>query len=150
MRIPVLSLSFIFLVGLVCLHVIGTKPENPVRIGIDGLSSEQVYDLLSQCKERTDIQIVGIVETDKQRAQELSDQYGFDMDIVYDDLVTMIEKTNPEGVVAFNSKHDDHLNTAEVCAARGIHVMMESPLAVSADHAGKIVGLVSRGRGEKL
>lgn len=148
MRIPVLSLSFIFLVGLVSLHIIGTKPENPVRIGIDGLSSEQVYDLLNQCKERTDIQIVGIVESNKERAQELANQYGFDMAIVYDDLITMVEKTNPEGVVAFNSKPD--VNTVEVCAARGIHVMTENPMSVSADHAGKIVGLVSKGRGEKL
>ena len=54
--------------------------------------------------------------------------------MVYDDLQTMVEKTKPEGVVAFNSIYD-HLKTVEVCAPRGIHVMVEKPLAVSGEHA---------------
>ena len=114
--------------------------DKPVRIGIDGLSHDHIHGLLKNHKERTDIQIVGIAESNKQRVQKLAEQYEFDMNIVFDDLATMIGKTNPEGVVAFNSIYD-HLSTVEICAPKGIHVMVEKPLAVNSEHAQKMAKL---------
>lgn len=141
MKFPVLLIGLILLAGILCKQLIDTPPSgNPVRIGIDGLSHDHVHGLLNNHKKRTDIQIVGIAEPNKKRAQELADRYGFDMNIVYDDLATMVEQTQPEGVVAFNSIYD-HLNTVEVCAPRGIHVMVEKPLAVSEEHAEKMAKL---------
>ncbi|RNC64016.1 gfo/Idh/MocA family oxidoreductase [Proteiniphilum sp. X52] len=104
------------------------------------MSHDHVHGLLNNHRKRADIQIVGIAEPNKKRAQELADRYGFDMNIVYDDLAAMVEQTQPQGVVAFNSIYD-HLNTVEVCAPRGIHVMVEKPLAVSGEHAGKMAKL---------
>ncbi len=119
------------------------QSDKPVRIGVDGLSHDHIHGLLNRHKERTDIQVVGIAEPNKERARALSDRYGFDMSIVYDDLATMIEEAKPEGVVAFNSIYD-HLNTVEICAPKGIHVMVEKPLAVSPEHAGKMAGLARK------
>ncbi|MDD4009377.1 MAG: Gfo/Idh/MocA family oxidoreductase, partial [Fermentimonas sp.] len=145
MRITTLFLS---LLCLICMHTTNAQPNiqleqndprslNPVRIGIDGLSHDHVHGLLNDYKKRSDILIVGTAEPNKKRAQELAKRYGFDMSIVYDDLLTMVDKTNPEGVVAFNSIYE-HLKTVEVCAPRGIHVMVEKPLAVSNEHAKKM------------
>ncbi|MDR1370062.1 MAG: Gfo/Idh/MocA family oxidoreductase, partial [Dysgonamonadaceae bacterium] len=47
------------------------------------------------------------------------------------------------GVLAFNSIYD-HLKVVEVCAPKGIHVMVEKPLAVSPEHAGKMVELAKK------
>ncbi|SEA14518.1 Predicted dehydrogenase [Porphyromonadaceae bacterium KH3R12] len=141
MKFPVLLIGLILLAGILCKQLIDTPPSgNPLRIGIDGLSHDHVHGLLNNHKKRTDIQIVGIAEPNKKRAQELADRYGFDMNIVYDDLATMVEQTQPEGVVAFNSIYD-HLNTVEVCAPKGIHVMVEKPLAVSTEHARRMAQL---------
>ena len=123
--------------------VVTLAQQGPVRIGIGGLSHDHIHGILNNHKERTDIQIVGIAESNKEKVQALADRYGFDMGIVYDDLATMIEKTKPEGVVAFNSIYD-HLNTVQVCAPKGIHVMVEKPLAVSAEHADKMAGLARK------
>ena len=133
--IVLLSIAYSF-----CLQFSYAQSDKPVRIGVDGLSHDHIHGLLNRHKERTDIQIVGIAEPNKERAQTLSGRYGFDMSIVYDDLATMIEETKPEGVVAFNSIYD-HLSTVEICAPRGIHVMVEKPLAVSAEHAEKMAKL---------
>jgi predicted dehydrogenase len=46
----------------------------------------------------------------------------------------MLEQTKPEGVITFTSIFD-HLKVVEACAPRGIHVMVEKPLAVSVKHA---------------
>ena len=129
------SILFAF-ITLFSLQVVNAQ----VRIGIDGLSHDHVHGLLNNHKNRTDIVIVGIAEPNKKRAQELSGRYGFDMDLVYDDLQTMVEEAEPQGVVAFNSIYD-HLKTVEVCAPKGIHVMVEKPLAVSVEHAERMESL---------
>ena len=130
------------LLNVFCLQPVYTQSIIPVRIGIDGLSHDHVHGILSNHKKRGDILIVGIAESNKKRAQELADRYDFDINMVYDDLKTMVENTNPEGVVAFNSIYD-HLNTVEVCAPRGIHVMVEKPLAVSIEHAERMMNLAT-------
>ena len=129
--------------NLFLFSVITLAQQQPVRIGIDGLSHDHIHGILNNHKMRNDIQIVGIAESNKAMAQALADRYGFDMGIVYDDLATMIRETQPEGVVAFNSIYD-HLNTVEICAPKGIHVMVEKPLAVSAEHADKMASLARK------
>ena len=65
------------------------------------------------------------------------------MDIVFDTIEEMVEKTKPEAVNAFNSTYD-HLETVRYCAPKGIHVMVEKPLAVSWDHAQEMVALAQK------
>lgn len=116
-----------------------TCPGNgqpPVKIGVAGLSHSHVVPLLRNL-ERTDIQIVGIAESDRQLAQRYAERFGFDPALVYGSLEEMLEKTEPEGVITFTSIYD-HLSVVEACAPRGIHVMVEKPLAVSVAHAEKI------------
>lgn len=62
------------------------------------------------------------------------------MNIVYPSLEAMIDATHPDAVAAFNPIYD-HLSTVEICAPRGIHVMVEKPLAVSWEHAKRMVAL---------
>jgi predicted dehydrogenase len=52
----------------------------------------------------------------------------------------MFEATKPEGVAAFGSIYE-HLAVVQAAAPRGIHVMVEKPLAVSLEHAKKMRAL---------
>ncbi|MDR0864831.1 MAG: Gfo/Idh/MocA family oxidoreductase [Candidatus Symbiothrix sp.] len=131
-----------YILGFFCIQLAIAQSDKPVRIGIDGLSHDHIHGLLNKHKERTDIQIVGIAETDQAMIEKYAKLYGFDKRIVYDDLTTMLEQTHPEGVVAFNSIYD-HLNTVEVCAPRGVHVMVEKPLAVNSEHAQRMAQLAT-------
>jgi len=137
-RILLLSIICFF-----CAQFSNAQTDKPVRIGIDGLSHGHIGGILNKYKERKDIVIVGIAESDRAVAEKLSKRYGFDMSMVFDDVATMIEKTKPEGVVAFNSIYD-HLRTVEACAPKGIHVMVEKPLAVSYEHAKKMEDLARK------
>ena len=129
----------IFLICLLSIKVLAAQTEIPVRMGIDGLSHSHVHGILNNLS-RTDIKIVGIVERDKNLVQRYAKQYGFDTNIVYDTVEEMVEKTQPQGVLAFNSIYD-HLHTVEVCAPKGIHVMVEKPLAVNMEHATRMAEL---------
>lgn len=116
-----------------CLTMISILPGQPVRIGIAGLSHSHVLPLLRN-PDRQEIEIVGIAESDTALSNRYARQFGIDTEIIYSSLHEMLEKTQPQGVVTFTSIFD-HLEVVEVCAPRGIHVMVEKPLAVSNRHA---------------
>ncbi|MDR2058127.1 MAG: Gfo/Idh/MocA family oxidoreductase [Dysgonamonadaceae bacterium] len=140
-----LHLFFLGIACFFCGQLAVAQSSQPVRIGIDGLSHDHIHGLLRNYEKRQDIQIVGIAEKNKDLVQRLAKRYGFDIDIVYDDLATMIDKTHPQGVVAFNSIYE-HLHTVEICAPKGVHVMVEKPLAVNSQHAQKIAQLAEENR----
>jgi predicted dehydrogenase len=107
--------------------------QNPVRIGVAGLSHSHVRPLLRNL-DREDIQIVGIAENNSELSHRYADQYGFDKDLLFKSLDEMLDQSRPEGIITFTSIYD-HLKVVEACAPRGIHVMVEKPLAVNTDHA---------------
>lgn len=113
-----------------------------IRIGIAGLSHDHVNWVFNKDHQK-DIQIVGIAESDTNLAQKYAERYGFSMDLVYPTLKEMVESTNPQAITAFGSIFS-HLKVVQVCAPRGIHVMVEKPLAVSMLHAREIAGLARK------
>lgn len=115
--------------------------EKQVRLGVIGLSHGHVGWILGR-EDAGDVTIVGIVETDRELAQRLSAEHGFSMDLVFGTIEEMIAAKNPEAVAAFGTIYD-HLQVVEVCAPRGIHVMVEKPLAVSFEHAQKMEALAN-------
>ena len=116
----------------------------PVRFALAGLSHSHVHGFLNKMQ-TDDWQLVGIAEKDRALAERLAKRYGFEMALVDDDLETMLDKAKPQGVLAFNSIFD-HLAVVEACAPRGIHVMVEKPLAVNGEHARKMATLAERHR----
>ena len=60
-------------------------------------------------------------------------------------IEAMLDAARPQAVAIFTSTYD-HPQVVEACAARGVHVMMEKPLAVSIAHARRIADAAARGR----
>lgn len=128
-----------FLYFLILLPLFVNGQEQPVRIGIAGLTHTHVHWLLGR-EARGDVEIAGIAEPNRELARRYAAQHGFSMDLVYNSLEEMIAATNPEAVVAFGTIYQ-HLEVVEACAPKGIHVMVEKPLAVNLEHAGKMYAL---------
>jgi predicted dehydrogenase len=55
----------------------------------------------------------------------------------------MIRAKSPQAVLAFGTVYE-HLEVVEKCAPKGIHVMVEKPLAVSLAHAKKMESLAKK------
>ncbi|MEM7381096.1 MAG: Gfo/Idh/MocA family oxidoreductase [Bacteroidota bacterium] len=113
-----------------------------LRVGVVGLVHTHVHWILGR-EPQDDIEIVGIVEPNRQLAQQYADQHGYSMDIVFNTLDEMVKATKPEAVTAFNTIYG-HLEVVEYCAPKGIHVMVEKPLAVSLEHAKKMEALANK------
>ncbi|SHM34530.1 Predicted dehydrogenase [Cyclobacterium lianum] len=113
--------------------------QKPVRIAVIGLTHSHVNWILGR-EDRGDIEIVGIVEPNTDLAKRYLDRHGLSMELLYPDMESLFDEVSPEAVTAFGSIYE-HLEVVEACAPRGIHVMVEKPLAVSMDHARKMEAL---------
>ncbi|MEO8392689.1 MAG: Gfo/Idh/MocA family oxidoreductase [Chloroflexota bacterium] len=119
-----------------------TSSTAAVRLGIAGMTHGHIDEPLRR-PDNGDIEIVGIAEADPAVVRRYSDRYKVDASLIYADLETMLDATHPEIVAAYGSIYD-HLRVVEICAPRGIHVMVEKPLAVSMEHAQRIADLAQQ------
>jgi len=91
------------------------------------------------------VQLVALVDPDKALLEQYRQRYGLAPDRAQSSLEGMLDAARPEAVAVFTSTYD-HPGVVEACAARGIHVMMEKPLAVSMEHGRRMAAAASRGR----
>ena len=98
-----------------------------VRVVVAGISHGHVAWILN--KPTSDqMEIVGIYEPNKATAEKNAIKYNLSKDLFYNNLETALDKTKPEAVLAFGSIHE-HLKVVKAAAPRGIHIMVEKPLA---------------------
>lgn len=116
--------------------------QNPIKYGIVGLTHSHVHWILGNLKTDS-YEVIGIVEPNKTLAERFAKQYKFPMDIVYSSMDELFAKTEPQAVLAFGTVYE-HLEVVEKCAPKGIHVMLEKPLAVSLVHAKKMEQLAKK------
>lgn len=116
-----------------------SQNDKPLRLGIVGLSHGHLGEVISRL-DRGDFEIVGIAEKDqslwinKTLRDKVSDNK------FYEDLEKMLDNTKPEAVIVYENIHD-HLKVVEACAPRGVHVMLEKPLAATNKQAIRIAEL---------
>ena len=108
--------------------------DAPLRVALAGLVHGHAFGFFDQFQHRTDLQIVGIAESDQQLAAQVARKYGLQPGIFYSDLEEMLKKTHPQAVLAYTNTYD-HRRVVEICARHGVPVMMEKPLAVSLEDA---------------
>ena len=130
-----LFLSIFYLMMQVFSHAQGIT-SNGLNLAVAGLSHGHSHWIFQE-KFRGNYSIVGIYEADEALARQYQDLYDLDHNLFFTDLDQMLDKTNPDGLLAFGPVYD-HLMVVEAAAPRGIHVMVEKPLAVSWEHAQKM------------
>lgn len=116
--------------------------EEVLRIGVAGLNHGHV-GWIFEAHKRPEIEIVGIAESNRELAERYIRQHGLSMDLVFASLEEMLEKTKPEAVTGFGTTFA-HLEIVQKCAPRGVHVMVEKPLAVSLAHAREMAALAQK------
>lgn len=108
--------------------IVHSRETGPLRIAIVGMVHGHVEGLLWQASQRSDLQIVGIVEPDRAVFDRLATKYKLDPSLLHVTLEGMLDATKPEAVSVMGPVKD-HLAAVEACAPRGVHVLVEKPLA---------------------
>lgn len=142
-----MKITWLFLV--IVLHTnLGIAQEKevlktPLKLGVVGMTHGHVHEVLKRGKSGHDIEIVGFVEPNRDLAERLTSQYGYPNHLIYPSLEEMFAAVRPEAVSAFNSTFE-HLETVRYCAPKGIHLMVEKPLAVNWEHAQEMIALAEK------
>lgn len=100
----------------------------PLQIGIDGMTHGHVEGLLWRARARDDITIVGVCEPNQALFERLMAKHGLADVRRYDDLGRMLDECRPEAVSVMSSIKN-HRFAVEACAPRGVHLLIEKPLA---------------------
>jgi predicted dehydrogenase len=113
-------------------------------MAVAGLTHGHAAFILDRTKKgKTDIELVGFYEPNKELATRLAKQYNLSEDLFYTDLDRMLDAVKPEAVAAFGSIYE-HMMVVEACAPRKIHVMVEKPMATNNEHAARMAELASK------
>lgn len=110
-----------------------------LRVGIAGLTHDHVHNIMHQFRSG-EVIIAGIAESDPQLIARYKKTYQLPDSLFYPSLSQLIDHTHPDAVLAYNAI-SEHLGVVEICAPKGIPVMVEKPLATTVRDAERIAGL---------
>src|SRR5580658_6881572 len=136
-----------------------SAPRSPMKVGIVGMVHGHVEGFLKGGSltpaggilNRPDVQVVGIVEPDEKLFNSYAQRHHLSASLHFRSIQEMILESHPRAVLVFTAP-SEHRRVIEECAALGVHVMVEKPLAISykdalaiqdAAHRGKIHVLVN-------
>jgi len=132
--------------------------SGPLQVVIAGMVHGHVDGFLAGAVKRTDLQIVGVAEPDRALFDAYAKKYGLDAKLYHADLEEAIEATKPQAVLVYTNTFD-HRKVVEICAKHTrsfvqtgndvrvvgpLAVMMEKPLAVSAEDAHAIADIANK------
>jgi predicted dehydrogenase len=131
-KLLILNLLAIFFVPAV-------QGQKILRVGVAGLTHDHVHNIMHQFRNGQVI-IAGIAESDPQLIARYKRSYQLPDSLFYKDLPSLIAHTHPDAVLAYNAI-SEHLGVVEICAPKGISVMVEKPLATTVKDADRIAAL---------
>jgi predicted dehydrogenase len=110
----------------------------PLRVGIAGLAHGHVGGFLDGgalvpaggALHRSDVEIVGITDPDKQLFDQYSQREHLSPNLYFASVDELISRAHPEAMLVFTSTFG-HTAVVEACARQHVHVLMEKPMAVS-------------------
>jgi predicted dehydrogenase len=121
------------------------RPDEPLRIGVLGLTHGHVHGFFRAALERAGTRIVGVSERDAGVLAKYGSEFSLPQSLRFPDAEEMVRAARPHAVVIYTSTQD-HREAVELCARHGVHAMMEKPLAVGLDDARAIELAAQRGK----
>lgn len=112
----------------------------PLRLAVIGLNHGHVEGVLWNASSRDDLTIVGIYDPSYTLFEKYRDKYNLDPDLFYANLERMLEETKPEAASVM-TPISRHLDAVRACAPRGVHTLLEKPLAYDFDEAKEMAAL---------
>jgi len=116
--------------------------QKPIRLAIAGMTHSHIAFFFGR-KNKSDFNLVGIYEPNREMALRYAKNYNFDPKLIYNNLDKMLDAVKPEAVAAFGSILE-HAAVVEACAPRGINVMVEKPLATTVEDAVRMAHLAKK------
>ena len=137
--IPLIGL---FILSTMLFSPLQAQKDDAVKVVVAGTSHGHSGWILNKL-DRPEMQVIGIYEPDQKLAEKQSLRYKIPKELFFSDLNKALDQLKPEAVLAFGSIKD-HLQVVEVAAPKGIHIMVEKPLAANLNDALKMQQLANK------
>src|ERR1700733_5217376 len=130
-----------------------SPPRSLLKVGIVGMVHGHVEGFLKGggltpaggILNRSDVQLVGIVEPDQKLFESYARRYHLSGSLHFRSIQDMVSEARPQAVLVFTAP-SEHRRVIEECAALGVHVMVEKPLTISYKDAIGIQDAANRGK----
>jgi predicted dehydrogenase len=109
---------------------------NKLRVAVLGMAHDHLWTNLKQLANLDGAELVAGADGNADLRKQFTEKTG--CDAVYDDFVTLLDKEKPDAVFGFTATAH-HALVVELCAARGIHVMVEKPMAATLEQADRML-----------
>ena len=143
----------LFALSLVLFAASAFAAPAPLKVGIVGLAHDHAYGFLGggnltpagSILNRNDVELVGIVEPDPKLFERYAHRYNLMPGLHFASIAEMVAHAHPQAALVFTAP-SEHRRVVEECAALGVHVLMEKPLAFSYDDALAIERAAEKGK----
>ena len=98
------------------------------KLGIVGLTHDHVWHNLGGIKEIENCEFTCVADPNEPLLRKVNETLNLDEKKLYDDYQEMLSREELDGVLVFASNHL-HAELVEACAAKGLHMMVEKPMA---------------------
>ncbi len=115
-------------------ETVRSRDDGNFRLGVVGLEHGHIYGFLYAACARKDVRVVGLAEPAEELLRRYGERHQLPESVRYRELERMLDEARPHAVAVFTDTRE-HRRVVEACAPRGIHVMMEKPMAASAEDA---------------
>lgn len=121
-------------------HAHAAEELEPLRLAVIGLDHGHVEGVLWNAMNRDDLTIVGMYDPNPALFEKYRVKYGLDPAWFSTDLEQMLDRAKPEAASVM-TPISEHLAAVEACAPRGVHTLLEKPLAYDLEDARAIASL---------
>jgi predicted dehydrogenase len=102
----------------------------PLRVAIIGLVHDHVQGFLQELPRHSNVQLVGIVESDRSLTDRYEQKFHLDHSLFFTSIDAMIDREHPAALLVYTSIAN-HRPVIENAARRGVNVMVEKPLSTT-------------------
>lgn len=107
-----------------------------LRVAVLGMAHDHLWTNVKQLDALAGAELVAGADENAELREEFVQKTG--CKAVYDDYATLLDKEKPDAVFAFTATAH-HAQVVELCAPRGIHVMVEKPMAATLEQADRML-----------
>ncbi len=126
--------------GIFFILIVNTSyAQKILRVAVAGMAHDHVHGILGQYK-KGEVIITGIAEGNEQLVARYKKDYQLPDSLFFKSLELLLAHTRPDVVLAYNPI-SEHIQVVEICAPKGISVMVEKPLATTVKDAERIAYL---------
>ena len=125
------------IIGGLLLH--SANAQKLLHVAVAGMAHDHIHGILNDYKKGT-VVIAGIAEENEQLVAKYKRDYQLPDSLFFKNMNDLLQHTRPDVVLVY-TPIAGHLRIAEICAPKGIPIMVEKPLATTVKDAERMAVL---------